>query len=113
MGVINTENNGSTPDITSNTIKNVDLSSLLSLCSENIGNIKTWSDVNNSFCSLQIQIYQNTGNYQYTYYITQIDVGNNILTFDAPIHFNLSSKKAWPLDIQIGNGNKYVKAINY
>ena len=110
---MNKENNGSTPDITSNTIKNVNLTKLLYLCSQNIENINTWGDINNNNCSLQIQIYQNTDKYNYTYYITYIDVGNKTLTFDAPIHFNLSSKQAWPLDIQIGKGYKYVKAINY
>ena len=115
FGPINSQNDGNKPDITSNTISNINLNFILLICNiwfgENVNN-KTWSDVNGVSC-IQLQIVQNTTTYTYAFDITQIDVKNNIITFNAPTDFYLNSQQVWPLWISVNHGGKPVKVINY
>jgi len=115
FGSINSQNNGTAPDITSNTINNINLDLILRLCNLWFGNNindKTWADVN-GVCCIQLQLVQNTINYTYSYDITQIDVKNNIITFDAPTNFYLPSQQVWPIYISLNYGGKVLKVINY
>ena len=117
FGSINSQNDGKKPDITTNTISNINLDFILKLCNVWLGgninnNTYTWADANGT-CCLQLQIVENTTTYTYAFDITQIDVKNNIITFNAPTNFYLNSQQVWPLYLSLNYGGKPVKIINY
>ena len=86
--IYNTDINNNTPDIKN--VINVDLNKLTPMWN-NFTNTSPWGFV--------IIIKQNTIYHNYYFTVTKIDVKNNLLYFNPPPDFNLSSSEAWYLTI--------------
>jgi len=86
--IYNTDINNNTPDIKN--VINVELNKLKPMWNYST-NTSPWGFV--------IIIKQNTIYHNYYFTVTKIDVKNNLLYFNPPPDFNLSSSEAWSLTI--------------
>ena len=111
---VNSDSNANTPNITSNVINNIDMIKYLRVRPNCIPNIELnlQSPNPNSCLGYEIQFFKNTINYNYRYYITQIDYKTNTITFNAPIDFSLNGSEAWPFDINIRKNIPPPKLLN-